>query len=170
MLFKDVKQNYPVYILDKQELTFSQGKVMSVGFPRMDVMSKPVNPINTQMVIDVTVENGGKSATYTIPEGLSITYAGSIVLSTDKEGLIREIEAMKNNAEQVIASVDKQKQILDKANTLLSELNPVYKEKKETDLRFSKIENSISEMKDMFANFLNTYKHESNNNTTASVV
>nr|DAT75584.1 MAG TPA: hypothetical protein [Crassvirales sp.] len=53
---------------------------------------------------------------------------------------------------------------------MLSELNPVYKEKKETDLRFSKIENSISEMKDMFANFLNTYKHESNNNTTSSVV
>nr|UWD62758.1 MAG: hypothetical protein [Bacteriophage sp.] len=83
---------------------------------------------------------------------------------------MHEIEAMKNNAEQVLASVDKQKQILDKANTLLSELNPVYKEKKETDLRFSKIENSISEMKDMFANFLNTYKHESNNNTTTSVV
>lgn len=37
----------------------------------------------------------------------------------------------------------------------------------ETDLRFSKIENSISEMKDMFANFLNTYKHESNNNMQA---
>nr|DAN22435.1 MAG TPA_asm: hypothetical protein [Bacteriophage sp.] len=80
---------------------------------------------------------------------------------------MHEIEAMKNNAEQVIASVDKQKQILEKANTLLSELNPVYKEKKETDLRFSKIENSISEMKDMFANFLNTYRHESNNNMQA---
>lgn len=66
-----------------------------------------------------------------------------------------------------MASVDKQKQILDKANTLLSELNPVYKEKKETDLRFSKIENSISDMKDMFANFLNTYKHKSNNNMQA---
>jgi hypothetical protein len=107
MLFKDVKQNYPVYILDKQELTFSQGKVMSAGFPRMDVMSKPVNPINTQMVIDITVENGGKSATYTIPEGLSITYAGNIVLSTDKEGLVREIEAMKNSAESIINSMDK---------------------------------------------------------------
>ena len=25
MLFKDIKQNYPVYILDKQEMTFKQG-------------------------------------------------------------------------------------------------------------------------------------------------
>lgn len=165
MLFKDVKQNYPVYILDKQELTFSQGKVMSVGFPRMDVMSKPVNPINTQMVIDITVENGGKSATYTIPEGLSITYAGNIVLSTDKEGLVREIEAMKNSAEFIINSMDKQKQILDKSNKLLSELNPAFKEKQEVDSRFANIENSINEMKEMFNKFLNTNRHEDNNNT-----
>ena len=128
------------------------------------------NTPNTQTVVDITLDSNGKIATYTIPESLSVTYAGNIVLSTDKDGLMHEIEAMKNNAEQVLASVDKQKQILDKANTLLSELNPIYKEKKETDLRFSKIENSISEMKDMFANFLNTYKHESNNNTTTSVV
>lgn len=164
MLFKDVKQNYTVYILDKQDMNISQAKVSAVGFPRMDIMQ---NAPNTQTVIDITLDSNGKIATYTIPENLSVTYAGNIVLSTDKDGLMHEIEAMKNNAEQVIASVDKQKQILEKANTLLSELNPVYKEKKETDLRFSKIENSISEMKDMFANFLNTYKHESNNNMQA---
>ena len=164
MLFKDVKQNYTVYILDKQDMNISQAKVSAVGFPRMDIMQ---NAPNTQTVIDITLDSNGKIATYTIPENLSVTYAGNIVLSTDKDGLMHEIEAMKNNAEQVIASVDKQKQILDKANTLLSELNPVYKEKKETDLRFSKIENSISEMKDMFANFLNTYRHESNNNMQA---
>lgn len=164
MLFKDVKQNYTVYILDKQDMNISQAKVSAVGFPRMDIMQ---NAPNTQTVIDITLDSNGKIATYTIPENLSVTYAGNIVLSTDKDGLMHEIEAMKNNAEQVIASVDKQKQILEKANTLLSELNPVYKEKKETDLRFSKIENSISEMKDMFANFLNTYRHESNNNMQA---
>ena len=165
MLFKDIKQNYPVYILDKQELTVSQGKVLSIGFPRMDVMSKPANPINTQMVIDVTIDNCGKSATYTIPEGLSITYAGSIVLSTDKEGLIREIEAMKNSAESVINSIDEQRQILQKSNKLLSELNPAFKEKQEVDVRFTNIEKSIDEMKEMFNKFLNTQHHEDNNNT-----
>ena len=169
MLFKDVKQNYTVYILDKQDMNISQAKVSAVGFPRMDIMQN-MPGANAQTVIDVTLDSNGKIATYTIPESLSVTYAGNIVLSTDKDGLMHEIEAMKNNAEQVIASVDKQKRILEKANVLLSELNPVYKEKKETDLRFSKIENSISEMKYMFTNFLNTYRHESNNNTTASVV
>lgn len=163
MIFKDIKQNYPVYILDKQELTISQGKVLSVGFPRTDLLQRPTT-IPAQTVIDVTIENGDKQATYTIPENLSITYAGNIVLSTDKDNLVREIEALKNQAEQILASVDKQKQILEKANTLLADLNPVYKEKKETDLRISKIESSISEMKDMFSKFINTYGHENNNN------
>lgn len=165
MLFKDVKQNYPVYILDKQELIISQGKVQSVGFPRMDIMSKVPN--GTQTVVDITIDNNGKTATYTIPENLSITYAGNIVLSTDKEGLVHEVEAMKNSAEQILASVDKQKSILEKANTLLSDLNPVYREKKETDLRFSKIESSIGELKEMFSKFLNTTNHESNSNMQA---
>lgn len=165
MLFKDIKHDYPVYILDKQELTISQGKVLSVSFPRIDVTHSPQNIGCTQMVVDVTIENNGKSATYTIPEGLSITYAGNIVLSTDKVGLSGEIEAMKNSAQQILNSVDKQKEILVKADQLLSELNPVYKEKQETDQRFANIENSISEMKDMFSKFLNTYNHENNNNT-----
>ena len=72
---------------------------------------------------------------------------------------------MKNSAQQILNSVDKQKEILAKADQLLSELNPVYKEKQETDQRFTNIENSISEMKDMFSKFLNTYNHENNNNT-----
>lgn len=163
MIFKDIKQNYPVYILDKQELTISQGKVLSVGFPRTDLLQRPTT-IPAQTVIDVTIENGDKQATYTIPENLSITYAGNIVLSIDKDHLVREIEALKNQAEQILASVDKQKQILEKANVLLADLNPVYKEKKETDLRISKIESSISEMRDMFSKFINTYGHENNNN------
>ena len=165
MTFKDIKQSYSVYILDKQDMNVSQAKVSAVSFPRVDIMSKVPN--TTQTVVDVTLDCNGKVATYTIPENLSVTYAGNIVLSTDKEGLIHEIEAVKNNAEQIIASIDKQKQILDKANILLSDLNPIYKEKKETDLRFTKIENSISEMKDMFTNFINTYRHESNNNLPA---
>lgn len=82
MIFKDIKQNYPVYILDKQELTISQGKVLSVGFPRTDLLQRPTT-IPAQTVIDITIENGDKQATYTIPENLSITYAGNVANDVD---------------------------------------------------------------------------------------
>lgn len=151
MLFKDIKQNYPVYILNKTELELIQGKAQSVSFPRLQVNP---NTGKTEMVVDVTVEANNNTATYAIPENLSVTYADNLVLATDKTSLISEIEAMKNTAEQVLASVDHQKKVLDKSSSLLAELNPAFKEKQETEQRFSNIENNMQELKDMMTNLL----------------
>lgn len=153
MYFKDLKQNYPVYILDKQTLTLTQGKAVAVGFPRMEM-----NPAagKSGMVVDVSIVADGKTDNYVIPENLSVTYAGNLVLSVDRQGLAGEVESMKVTAEQAIASVEQQKQILEKSTTLLAELNPTYREKQETEQRFSKIEASMGELKDMLSRLLNS--------------
>lgn len=153
MYFKDLKQNYPVYILDKQTLTLTQGKAVAVGFPRMEM-----NPAagKSGMVVDVSIVADGKTANYVIPENLSVTYAGNLVLSVDRQGLAGEVESMKVTAEQAIASVEQQKKILEKSTTLLAELNPTYREKQETEQRFSKIEASMGELKDMLSRLLNS--------------
>lgn len=72
MAFKDVKQNYSVYILNKQDITITDGKVISVGFPHLDLNTKPTMG-QSQMVVDVTIEANSKTATYSIPENLSVT-------------------------------------------------------------------------------------------------
>lgn len=102
MAFKDVKQNYSVYILNKQDITITDGKVISVGFPHLDLNTKPAMG-QSQMVVDVTIEANSKTATYSIPENLSVTYAGDVVLSTDKQGLMAEVEQMKNTAERYLS-------------------------------------------------------------------
>lgn len=150
MLFKDIKQNYPVHILDKEKLSLSDGKAITVGFPRYDLTAKTT-------VIDITLDVNGKTATYAIPENLSVTYAGNLVLSTDKEGLVREIEAMKTSAEQIISSVDHQKDIIAKSSTLLSDLNPQFKEKQETEKRFANIESSVNKIEELVTNFINNF-------------
>ncbi len=147
MIFRDIKQGYPVYILNKQDLTILQGKVASAGFPRLDT-----NPMSgkTEMVIDIAVDDGsGKTGSYVIPEGLSVTYAGNLVLATEKAALAGEVEAMKSSAEQALASVDRQREILDKATALLSDLNPAFREKRENDKRFDDLESSVNELKDL---------------------
>lgn len=155
MLFKDVKQNYPVFILDKQNVKFTQGKVQSVSFPHMD-NSAPLGMNKT--VIDVVIEADGKSATYAMPENLSIVYAGDIVLSTDKDGIVREIEAMKMSAEQVLNSVDRQREIVEKSSQLLVELNPEFKAKQENEQRLSSLESSMKELKDMMKGLVKELK------------
>lgn len=151
LLFKDIKQNYPVYILDTQEFSLIQGKATQVSFPRLEMNQKTGK---TEMVVDVTIEANGKMATYAIPESHSVTYAGHLVLSTEKSGLTSEVEAQKANAEQVLASASKAQNIIDKAPSLLAELNPMYKEKQETEQRFGKIEGSIGEMKELITDAL----------------
>lgn len=116
MAFKDVKQNYSVYILNKQDITITDGKVISVGFPHLDLNTKP---------------------------------------------------AMGQSHEKILESVPKQKEVVDKTTVLLSELNPVYKEKKETEQRFSKIEESISRMESTVNNFINSFNHAQGNSNTA---
>ena len=154
MMFKDIKQNYQVYILDKNTIEYKEGKVNSVSFPRMMMTQS-----GTQSVIDVTIESEGKTATYSIPEHLSITYAGNIVLSTTKENIAKEVEGIKNSAEQILESIDRQKEIIDKSTRLLTDLNPSFKEKKEVEDRFNRIETDVSEMKNMLSNFIKEFKN-----------
>lgn len=132
----------------------------------MDLNNKPTMG-QSQMVVDVTIESNGKTATYTIPENLSVTYAGDIVLSTDKQGLAAEVESMKSTAEKILESVPKQQEVVEKATTLLADLNPIYKEKKETEQRFAKLEQSISRMESTVTNFINSFNHGQGNSNTA---
>jgi hypothetical protein len=150
MTFKDVKQNYPIYILDKQAVRVDKGTVTAVSFPRMDISKPATAGQGVNMVVDVTVQVDGKTATYCIPDALSVTYAGNLVLATEQAGLVQEVEAMREQARQVLASVDRQKEIVDKADGILSEINPIYKEKQETENRFRNIEDSLGEIKSMF--------------------
>ena len=159
MLFKDLKQNYPVHIFDKQNVEYIQGKVTSVSLPRMQMPNMNMNSLNNSMVVDITIDAGGRSATYTIPEGLSVTYAGNLVLSVEVDGIVKEIEAMKNTAEQVLNSVEKQKAIKKKTCGWGGGVNPVYKEKKDTEERFNNIETSVSEMKNMLSSFIREFKN-----------
>lgn len=141
MSFKELKQGYPVYILDRDKFAVSQGKVTSVSFPRVDTM-----PTGRQMVVDVVIESGSTTATYTMPEDSSVVYANSLVLSTDQQCLAHEVEKMKSESEQLLATVDRHRDIIKRADDLLAQLNPSFKEKRETEQRFEQIESHVQGM------------------------
>ena len=55
-----------------------------------------------------------------------------------------------------------QTSIEEKCNKVLSEFNPVFKEKKETEQRFSKLESSVEDIKTMISNLSNTINNNNN--------
>lgn len=113
-----------------------------------------------QMVVDVTIERNGKSQTYTTPDSLSVTYAGNdIVIATERDGILKEVEALKVQNEDELNKVEQRKKIVSECNKILMDWNPQLKEKQETEERFTKIESSMSELKNMLSGFISEMKH-----------
>lgn len=107
-----------------------------------------------QMMRDIAIEVDGKNATYIIPENLSVTFAGSIVLATSQQGLSSEIERMKSEAEQALAMMEHHKMVIERSSGLLAELNPHVREKMENERRFKSIESDMSGIKTMMQQLL----------------
>lgn len=146
MYFKDLKQDYTVYLFDKYDISVKQGKVISVGLPHFD--NKNFNA-GTKMVVDVSINVDGKTQIYTLKEDTDTGYTDSIVISTDRSNIIREIEMAKAQSEEVLSQVDEHTKRVAKYTEILAEFNPAIKEKQEIDQRFGKLEDSINEIKNL---------------------
>lgn len=154
MTFKDIRPGYAVYMLEKTDgsIKAMQGKVTAVGQPRfsmppngqMSTMSK-----TTQMVVDVTVENEGLAHTYEIPEGSAVVSAGQLVLSVDKEGIIREVQAIKNRSEEAVKATTIHEKNIKDCEDILTKWDTTFAEKKENEARFTGIENEMRGLKGM---------------------
>ena len=146
MTFKEIKQGMSVYILDKKDLTVAEGKVTAVQPHVGNLFSGGAMQTGAQPMQDVTIEVGGKATAYTIPEQLSVTFAGDTVIATEKNGLADEVERMKKKSEDVIASVNYHKKVIEMVPKLMSELKPELREKQETERRLTSMENGLKEI------------------------
>ena len=148
--FKDIQINSNIFVLDKQNFDLQRGHVTHKGFPQMQM-----NPTTAkaEMLVDVSIAIGDKKATYAMPENAAVCYAGNMVFATDGSIIATEIENEVNAAKQRLANADRDKELIRKSDNMLAELNPAYKEKQEAEARISKIEDSVSELKNSQTEF-----------------
>lgn len=151
MLFRDLKTNYPIFIFDRNTVTVTEGKVINIGLPHYDMHYNASNG----MVIDITINTGDVTKTYTFKDSTEIGYADNLIISPNRDNILREVEALKEQAEQALKQVTMNEETVAKCNTILSNFNPVFKEKKETEERFNKLETSVGDIKDMILNIMN---------------
>lgn len=88
----------------------------------------------------MTIEEGDKQTLYTIPDSLETTYAGDIVISVNRDKIQLEVDSIKIRAEEQIANLDKNKEIVARCEKVQSEIDPAIKEKQKTEERFNAIE------------------------------
>lgn len=146
MIFKDIKQGYTIYLFDRNTIEVTEGKVTAAGASHLDKMNSLF-----EMVVDITIDASGKTQTYTFKDSNEVGYAGQLMITPNRDAVIKEIQVLKSQAEDALSKVNKEKETVEKCTSLLSTFDPVYKEKKETDERFNKLEQSINDIKELLS-------------------
>lgn len=150
--FKEIKRGFPVFILHKngENVKAAEGKVTNVSDPHMP-QNNPFSSTSPssfsqmqQLMIDVTIEEEGETKTYCIPENLSVTYAGDIILATERDGIIREVQALISQDDEHIKAVPMHEKRRAACSSILEQWDTAYKERKDNDKRFKGIEKCIS--------------------------
>lgn len=140
MLFKELKSNYPIFLLDRATLNFEQAKVMSV---QPNYQSVNMNRIE----VNVTIQNKeGKQNTYAVADSEQSAYAGNLFISTSKDCIINEVNALKNASEEVLSKVEEHKQTVEKCKELLAELDTTFRDQQKTNERLDQMENKLDEI------------------------
>lgn len=140
MLFKELKSNYPIFLLDRATLKFEQAKVMNV---QPNYQSVNMNRIE----VNVTIQNKeGKQNTYAVADSEQSAYAGNLFISTSKDCIINEVNALKNASEEVLSKVEEHKQTVEKCKELLSELDTTFRDQQKTNERLDQMENKLDEI------------------------
>lgn len=139
MQFRDVKPGYMLYAFDRTDVKFSQLKVLNVTQPHYD----PNFPGATisDMVVDITIEGAQKP--YVFKEHSESMSVGNVIISTSIEAALEDVEALMAQSQQALSQREKLESNIEKCKAILSENSPKYKEKQETEKRFTVIEESV---------------------------
>lgn len=166
MTFKELRPNNPIHLLDKSKgIKYILGKVLNVGQPRLDTQPMPGQQGMSamqlpSMVVDVTIEANGKTETYKLDENATVAAVSTVLISIDKEGIIREVDATIAHCEQYFADKENMEKTYEQSKQLKSELDSAFKEKQETENRFKKLEESQAKQGDMLKEILGILKKD----------
>ena len=145
-MFSALRQGSLVYILDKtNDLKFKIGEVVSMSAPRANYG----DPFNSQSCIDFRINVDGTICDYNaIPSSCSIvTYNNNkIIISETKQGLQSEVEAILQNAKQIVKNLDQYQQNIQSCERILKELNPQFAKDKERDDRMNALEAKLDKI------------------------
>ena len=150
MLFKDIKPGNMLYILSKDgSVTVKQCKVKTAE--RSKEQSPSIGIGNMVNNIDITVEHDGKLTTYTTQENLSKCYAGTSVISTNKEDVVDELEKIKDESEDAIRNHEIHEVRIKECDELIEQYNPIAAKNKEQEKRLDSIEKDMKDLKSILS-------------------
>lgn len=144
MMFKDLKQNDTVYVLNTKCVKLNAVKIQEISVPHIDTYSN--NP--TEMVIDITLDIDGHKKSFTVKDRAKQGFGGDCLISIDKDCILQKVRDIKQQSEEILDKIEIYKDTVCKCSDILNRYDPVYKERQKSEERICNLENSIKELKD----------------------
>lgn len=140
MTFKDLKSGYPVHLLDRTALVYEQAKVMAV--------QQNYTPSSFgKMEVNVTIQTkDGKQNIYSVADTERTAYAGTLLIATEKESIVNELNMLKGNSEEALGKMDEHKRTIERCTSILAELDTAFRDQQKTNERLDQMESKLEEI------------------------
>ena len=155
-MFSGLRQGSTLYILDKStDPKVVTGYVQRINAPHP--IYKTYNPAvsfgtNMQTVVDIVVKIDNEEKEFVgVPSTGVIHSYGDYVLSETKENMIQEVDAMMQNSQNILDSVEQHKKNITACESILKQLNHVYAKEQQRDEAIDNISGRIDRMEDVLS-------------------
>lgn len=148
-MLKDVKKDEHIFIINNSDDYHIDDAVVVNVTPPTITMPIPGKPAAMNFDLTLSWDEGDKQKVFNIPEMLSVAYFNEYIICCDKAHLVQELEKIRSSSQAVIDSVPKHKVKVAKSEEYLAQYSDQYREKMETEERFSKIEGTMDEIRKM---------------------
>jgi hypothetical protein len=155
MIFREVTQGTQLYLLDRLNVTVGQCTVAGVSKPHFDpkMLGNPPS-----MVVDVTIDVNGVKKSYVFNEGAEFGTVEGILLTPNREVVIRELQSIQGQAKADLKMVDRKKETITKCKSIIGELDPSVKERQAMETRITSLEKTNKELLDKMSELLKAVK------------
>ena len=163
MLFKELKQGYPLYVLNVNTLEVGTGTVTFVGQPHVTQDKQKLVKGQIQMVVDVTANFGNQPQTIELADSLSSTMSndGTLLITPNQADIANGMRMIRARCEEYIRNEEHYKELIKKCDEQLPNFDPLYKQQQESENRFTEMKSTIdrqakdiAEMKEMISQLL----------------
>lgn len=143
-MFKNLQAGYTVHVLDKssQKPAYFQGTVINVSKPHY--APNQLGQFPPPMVVDVSVEYGGKSDTFTVDESSTYNAGPTISLSCEPMAIANEVQALKKQRDDAISAMPILQEASEACEEILKVLLPQHREAAVQNERLDRMERALA--------------------------
>ena len=163
MIFKDLKQGFPLYVLNVNTMDVGTGTVSRVAGPHITSDKKKLANGQLMMVVDVSATMGNNTLNFELQENASNTMSddGQFLISPNQEDIANGVRMVKTRCEEYIRNEQHYKELIKKCDALLPQIDPLYRQSIDNEARFNDMQatidkqsKDIQDMKEMLTKLL----------------